>query len=142
MDIMIILLLIRRHLSFRYFVVDRDRCTSPRYIGNIVKQHACTASDRIQKKATSTFPTNLSCKTTSIVHHQSYLEYIVLLKFADDMLVVRMQRCLARCMVPWHLRLASCRTINSFVCDYFVKSNKHIQLLPDLYSTLLSLTTV
>ena len=95
MDIMIILLLIRRHLSFRYFVVDRDRCTSPPCIENTVKQQACTASDRIQKKAASTFPTNLSCKTTSIVHHESYLEYIALLKFADDMLVVRMQRLLS-----------------------------------------------
>ena len=27
-------------------------------------------------------------------------------------------------------------------CDSFVKSNKHIQLLPELYSALLSLTTV
>ena len=139
---MIILLLIRRHLSFRYFVVARDRCTSPSCIENTVKQQACTASDRIQKKAASTFPTHLSCKMTSIVHHQSYLQHIALLKIADDMLVVRIQRCLARCMVPWDLCLASCRTINSFVCDYFVKSNKREQLLPDLYSALLGLTTV
>ena len=57
-------------------------------------------SDRIQKKAASTFPMNLSCKTTSFVHHQSYLEHIALLKIADDRLVVRMRRCLANCMVP------------------------------------------
>ena len=73
MDIIIILLLNRRHLSFRYFVVARDRCTSPSCIENTVKRHSLTASDQIQKKAASTFPTNLSCKTTSIVHHQSYL---------------------------------------------------------------------
>ena len=48
-----------------------------------------TASDRIQKKAAATFATNLSCKTTSIVHDQSYLEHIALLKIADDMPVVR-----------------------------------------------------
>ena len=90
----IILLLNRRHLSFRSFVVARDRCTSPSCIEYTVKRHACTSSDRIQKKAAyTTFPTILSCKTTSIVHHQSYLEHIALL-IADDMLVVRMQRCL------------------------------------------------
>ena len=95
MDIIIILLLNRRHLSFRYFVVARDRCTSPSCIENTVKRHACTSSDRIQKKAAyTTFPTDLSCKTTSIVHHQSYLEYIALLKIVDDVLVVRMQGCL------------------------------------------------
>ena len=92
---MIILLLNRRHLSFRCFVVARDRCTSPSCIENTVKRHACLASsDRIQKKAAyTTFPTILSCKTTSIVHHQSYLEHTALL-IVDDMLVVRKQRCL------------------------------------------------
>ena len=65
-----------------------------------MKRHSCTASDRFQKKAASTFPTNLSYKTTSIVHHQSYFEHIALLKIADDILVVRMQRCLARFLDP------------------------------------------
>ena len=116
-QIIIILLLNRRHFSFRYFVVARDRCTSPGCIENTVKRHACTSSDRMQEKAASTF----SCKTTSIVHHQSYLEHIALLKIADDMLVVRMQRCIARCMVPWDLSLASCRTMNSFVLRFFCK---------------------
>ena len=64
---------------------------------------------------------NLSCKTTSIVYHQSYLLDIALLKIADDMLVVCIQRCLARCIVPWDLSLASCRTINSFVLLFFCK---------------------
>ena len=48
-QIIIILLLNRRHLSFRYFVVARDWCTSPSCIKYTVKRHACTSSDRIQK---------------------------------------------------------------------------------------------
>ena len=50
-----------------------------------------TSSDRILKKAALAFPMNLSCKTTPIVHHQSYLQlkHIALLKIADDILFVR-----------------------------------------------------
>ena len=106
-QIIIILLLNRRHLSFRYFVVARDRCTSPSCIENTVKRHACTSSDRIQKKAASTFSTNHSCKT---FNHQSYIEHISLLKVADDILVTGGAHATvprARCMFPWDLRLAS-----------------------------------
>ena len=82
-----------------------------------MKRHACTSSDRIQKKAAyTTFPTILSCKTTSIVHHQSYLEHIALL-IANDMLVVRMQQ---------YLELDKLSTV---IHDFFIHANRQIQPL-------------